>query len=122
MNHALLMEIVHGCANLLEQQQPWPRTKFMFRTKLVDGRPIDEIHHKIWQASPSRSAIDDAGNIDVVQSGQYLALLAETLYQRIRGYFRANDLYGADSLKNLICTHRLIHDAHPTAAQFLKNL
>src|SRR3954468_14190394 len=93
----------------------------MFRTKFVDRRSVDKIHHEVRQAIRSGPSIHDAGYVDVIETRQDFPLLAESLQQSIGRYFRADDLNRADTMEYFIRPNRLVNDAHAAAAQFPKN-
>ena len=50
MNDALLMSVLNGGADLIEESDAFLGIQLVFITELVDGNSFYKFHHEIWTA------------------------------------------------------------------------
>ena len=63
-------------------------------TEAMDGSPIHILHHQIQIALGGDAAIQQAGNIRMLQPGQNLPLLTESFAEEIGGKGQVNQFDG----------------------------
>src|SRR5271155_4833605 len=122
MDHSVLVEIADRRASLSIQCKTLPGVQCVVGAEFVDRRSIDVVHDKVGKTVDGRAAIDDPGYVYVVEPGEDLALLAESVNQPLRRQFSADHLDRADPLKDLVSADSLVNDTHPAAAEFLQYL
>jgi hypothetical protein len=73
-----------GPANLQKEGNPLRDRQAVLLTEAVDGYPMHELHRQKKVAFLGNSAIQEAADVWMLQPGQYLPLLAESLPKYIR--------------------------------------
>ena len=89
---------------------------------LVDRAAGDEFHHHVRPAVRSHAAIQQLGDIGVIEMRQDLPLVLEAL-QDVVGIHAALDHFDGDQLAELIVVaHALVDHAHAALADLLHDL
>ncbi len=73
----LLVRVLHGPTDLLEQRQPGGDVEAMGVAVVGDGDALDQLHHEERAAVGGRAGVEDAGDVGVLHQGQGLALRLE---------------------------------------------
>ena len=81
-----------------------------------DGFTFDILHHEIWQAVFRGPAIDQAGNVRVIQVGEDLALHQKAFDDGIGVHAALDELQRDLPIESLIRSSCEINGAHPAAA------
>src|SRR5579875_2830083 len=76
------MRVLHCITDLKKQAEAITRRKAARGAVPVEGLAFDELHHQIWRAVFRRTAVEQTGDVGMLQGGQDLALSAEALQSR----------------------------------------
>ncbi len=78
MHHQMAVGIVHGSANLAEELEPVVDAESMLVAVAGDRHAAYELHHYVGHAVDGLAAIDQAGDMTMLEGGEDLALDTET--------------------------------------------
>jgi hypothetical protein len=81
-------------------------------TILIDGLAFDVLHYQIWLSIGSRAAIEQTGDIGVIEAREDLSFLAEPIDNQIGFHAFANELDRHVFSKFCIGTHGQINRSH----------
>ena len=84
MHNQVAVRGIHGGANLEHQLQPGADGKLILLAIAVEPDAFDILHHQVGLAVRTHAAIQQAGDVGMLQPRQQLALAAETV-QRVGG-------------------------------------
>ena len=79
----MLVGKLDGLANAHEQRDPLGHRKALLFAEAMDGNPIHVLHHQIQIALGGDAAIEQAGDIGMLEFGQNLPFLAEPLPEQV---------------------------------------
>ena len=92
MHDQVSMRELHRRADLTKELQPRQRVECVFVAITRDGFTFDVLHHEIGQAVFRGPAINQPGNVRVIQVGEDLALHHKALDDRIRVHAALDEL------------------------------
>jgi hypothetical protein len=84
--------------------------------ELVDGRAFHEFQRDVGEAVVVGAAIDQTGDVGMLQAGQKLALLLETAEGELAVQAIADDFHG-DALVEIVVANGLVDVAHAALPQ-----
>ncbi len=84
MHDEVLVSKLDGLAGAHEQRDPLGHRKALLFAEAMDGNSIHVLHHQVQVALGGDAAIQQAGNIRMLELSQNLALLAEPLPKQTR--------------------------------------
>ncbi len=116
VNDQVLVRVLHGAADADEQPEPSLDREVVDVAIPVDRQAVDELHHEVRQAVVGRSAVDQAGDVRVIEVGENLAFVPETLLDE-GGVEAGSDDLDRDLLVVLVIGPAAeIHGAHSAVA------
>ena len=122
MDHQPLMRVLHGRAHLEKQLQPLSGRKAVVVTIRIDPYALDQLHHQVGNAVVSGAAIQQTGDVGMIERGENLALSAEA-FQNKRGIEAAAHQFHGDFLGVLaIRPGGAVHLTHAAMADRLSDL
>src|SRR5205085_1967968 len=77
MDDEVLMRVVHRAADHAKQLQALGGCKFARLAVLVYGLALDVFHDEVWQAVGGRAAVEQAGDVRMIEAGKDLAFVAK---------------------------------------------
>ena len=112
MDHQVLMSVVDGGADGEEKIQTLADGKPVGIAVLIDRGSGDEVHHEIGTAVRGGAAIQEFGDIGVIEVGQNLPLGIEAFERVVAEDAAADDLDGDHLAVQVVDAHRLVDGAH----------
>jgi len=114
VDDALLMRIVNDLADRPEQSQPFLDREVLHQAMLVERLALDQLHHEVRNAVFRDAAIQNLGEVRMVQAGDDLTFRLESLQQHGLVDAVPHELHG-DTLLVLavdaLCREDLTHPA-----------
>ena len=95
MNHALLMGVFDGVADIRQQFQPLARAQSMLAGKKCQRRAADQFHGKIRLRAVARvigPCFKDVGDAGMLEAAEDLGFMLEAPHQAARHHPRTDDL------------------------------
>ena len=118
MDNQVLMRVRDRSADLAEQVEPVSNRQLMSAAIFVDWLTIDVLHDEIWGAFTGCPTVEQARDVGVLEAGENLPFVAETLEHRL-GLHAALDQLDRDAhLELRIGALAEIDRPHAAAAQF----
>src|SRR5581483_5007236 len=114
MNDSLSMCIFDGFAHASEQLQALKNIERVLVAVMVDANAIDKLHHQEGQSVWCRAAINQPGNIGVIEPCEYLALSAKARGFAFTGQPELHDFDCNAPFKFSVRPDGLIDDTHPS--------
>ena len=87
-------------------------------TVLVGRLAVHVLHHIVRHAVRRIAAIEDAGDVGMIERGEHLPLLLEAQDELRRDVFPQQQFHGHVLAEGSIVADGQIDDAHPAAAEF----
>src|SRR5262245_44717761 len=84
--------------------------------------PFDELHDEVGFAVLGRSAVEEPGDVGVIEQGRDLAFAAETLHGEVARDAGANQLDGDELLELFVGAACEVDHSHPAAPELSENL
>ena len=112
MDHQVLVRVVDGGADGEEEIHALADGKPVGIAVLIDRGAGDEVHHEIGAAVGGGAAIQELGDIGVIEVGQNLALGIEAFERVVAEDAAADDLDGDHLAVQIVHAHRLVDGAH----------
>ncbi len=88
----------------------------------IDGLALDELHHEIRQSLRGGAAVEQSGDIGMLEARQDLALIAEALHHKGRILTDSDQLDRDLLLIRIIGSDRTVDIAHASRADLLDEL
>src|SRR6185369_279469 len=121
MNHQLFMRVLHGIAKQREQTKAIGNVEPLPIRVLIQRPAFDVFHDEIRIAGFGGAATEQTANVRVIESGENLPLVAETLDDEVV-VETAPDKFDRDSvLKLTVSAPRFIYRSHSAATDFAFN-
>src|SRR5690242_13754638 len=79
MNHQVLVYVLHCRANLAEQPYALADLQSVALAVLVNTSALHIIHHEIWQSLLGRAAVEQLGDVAMIEGSQDLAFMPEAV-------------------------------------------
>src|SRR5437867_1481182 len=111
MDHQMLMCIIHCSAHLSEKTQPVRKSQLALIAVMVKPLSLYEIHDEVWP-SVIGPAVQEAGNIWMLHTGEYLPFFEESAKQNGGAWTGAYQLDGNFLFEFLISAAGKIDCAH----------
>ena len=117
MDDQVLVGVLDRRADLAEEVQPRGGVQAL-RVAVVDDRlALDVLHHEVGQAVRRRAAVEQAGDVRVLEAGEDLPLVPEAPHDRL-GVHAALEHLDRDALLELVVVADAeVHRAHAAAAE-----
>jgi len=115
MDDEVLMSILDRAANDQEEIQPLADAQAMRRGVLGDRTAFNVLHHQVGLPFVGRPAVENGGDVGVLQARQYLALLAEATLDELRSVSPTDQLQRDRLLERVVVAYRPVHGAHAPA-------
>ena len=112
MDHQTAMRVLDGIAELEEESEPRVDREIVFAAVVVDRRSFDVLHDQVRNAAGGRAAVEQAGDVGMLERGQNLPLLPEALQQRLAAGAAANEFDGDTLFEFGILARRQKDGAH----------
>src|SRR5262249_9422326 len=112
----------HGGTNGPKQLQTYSDREALGVAVVIDGSAGNVLHYKERQPPIGHAAVEQSGNVRVIQISQNLALVAEAIENEVRVHSSLDQLYGDLLLKLIICPNSQANHAHTAAADFASDL
>src|SRR6185295_9661733 len=93
MDDEILMRVRGSLAHIKKKLQTFGNVEFVFIAVDSDREADDVFHHYVGQASVGRSAIEQPGDVGMLEVGQNLALLPESA-RRVAAGTGPREFYG----------------------------
>src|SRR6266446_8311370 len=122
VNDQVLMGIVDGSADVLEESEALGGAELVRVAVGVDRLPLNVLHDEVGERIFGGAAIQQAGDIGMVQAGQDLALTATILDDVFSVLAALDELDGHFFLKGPIGTGGQVHGTHTSLADFSNDL
>jgi hypothetical protein len=113
----VLVRVLNGRADLLEESQPLLRPQVLALAIEVEADAIDIFHHQVRHALPGRAAVQQAGDVRVVEVGEDLPLGAKATRQRVARQSAVDELDCDLLAKLLVRALGEINSCHSAATQ-----
>ena len=112
VNHEILMRVLNGPANGLEQPEPSGDREPVGVTELIDGHPLDVLHHEVRSSVLRCPAVVELRDVGMMEARQNLSLEPEAPEDFVGVEPAADELqsYGLSEIVRLL--HGEIHVAH----------
>ena len=117
MDDEVLVGELDGGADGEEEAEFFLEGEVMGSTIFVDADAVDVIHDEEKDAVVADAAVEEAGDVGVVEGGEDLALLAEALEESFGGKGQVDDLDGDLFFVLAVGAVREIDGAHAAAAE-----
>ena len=112
MDHQVLMRVVDGGADGEEEIQPFADGEPVGIAVLIDRGSGDEVHHEIGPPVRGGAAIQEFGDIGVIEVRQDLAFGIEAFERVVAEDAAADDLDGDHFAVQVVDAHGLVDRAH----------
>ena len=86
------------------------------------GFPFHELHDEVGLAVLGRPAVEEPGDVGVIEQSRDLAFAAETLHRELARHAGANQLDGGQLFELLVGAAREIDHSHPAASELSDDL
>ncbi len=116
MNHQVAMRIGYRLADLLEKPAAFAHAEAALLAVLLDGPALHELHDEPRAAIGGSSAVEQTGDVGVIERGQDAALMAETLEHRIGVHSPLHHFDGYAFFERAIGAHGGVDGAHASTA------
>ncbi len=116
VDNEMLVGKLDGLANAHEQRDPLGHGKTPIFTEAMDGNSIHVLHHQKQVAVGGDAAIQQAGNIRMLELGQNLPFLAEPFPKQIGRQGQVDEFDGDLLLELPVGTMRQLDGAHPATS------
>jgi hypothetical protein len=117
VDNQVLVRELHGLANAGEQREPLRGGEMAVLAEFVDGDAVHVFHGQVEIAGLGDSAVEQPGDVGVVEPGEDLPLLAEALAKQVGGERQVNELDGDLLLELPVGAMRQVDGAHSAAAE-----
>ncbi len=121
MHDQVVVGILHGKTNLLEQLQTFGNRKFSRVAEFCDRLALDAFHHDELTAILCHSPIEQPRDVRMVETGQDSALLAESTFDLIVHQTRPDQFDGDLFAINIVGALRQIDHTHPASSDLAYN-
>ena len=121
VNDQVLMRILHCIANLYEQLDALVDRQKVAVAILVDARPADVLHDEVGRAVVVLAAVQQAGNVAMVEVGQDLPLAPEAFAEPLAEPGTADDLDRDPLFVGLVVASRQVNRAHAALCDLVDN-
>jgi hypothetical protein len=122
VDEQVLMRVLHGRTNLNEEFQPLGNRKLVGVAIFVDRQAFDQVHHKVGHTILRRAAIEQPSDVWMIEAGQDLPLILETIDDKVRVLTRADQLDCDLLLVLVVCAEGSVDLAHPANADLPHDL
>ena len=112
VDHQILMRVVNRGADREEETQPFADGEAVGIAVFIDRRSGDEVHHEIGPSVRGGAAIQEFGDIRVIEVRQDLAFGIEALERVIAEDAAADHLDGHHFAIQVVDAHGLVDRAH----------
>lgn len=117
MDNQVLVGELNGFADASKEVELLGLGQLLFAAVAVNGRAVDILHGQIQLAFGGYSAIEQAGYIGMLKSGENLPLHPEAFAEEIGGQRKIDELDGELLLELAISAMREINSTHASAAE-----
>ena len=117
MHHQVLVGVMHGGADLLEQPNPLLNPEPVAVAVPVDGNTIHELHHAVEPSILHDPAVQEASDVGMMEGGQDLSFLLEASGLLRGGDAVPEELQGDPLPEFAIGSLRQVHGPHSPSAQ-----
>ena len=117
MYDEVLVRILDGGADRPEEPQPLGGRQSLVVAVAVNGLPLDVLHHEVGQPLVGRAAVEQAGDVRVVQGGEYLALISEAAQHLLRVHATLDELDGDALFIGVVGAARQVDRAHAATSE-----
>ena len=111
------MRVLHRRADLPEQLQPRGGIEPARLAVLHDGLALDVLHGEVRQTVGRRPAVEEAGDVRVLEAGEDLTLVAEAADDGIGVHAAFEDLDGDALLVRVVAADGQIDRPHAATSQ-----
>src|ERR1700674_2717871 len=108
--------------NLKEEFQPVGSREFVSVAIFINGMAFDQLHHKVGHALFRRAAIEQPSDIGMIEAGEDLPLILETIDNEIRVLTRADQLDCDLLLVLVVCAEGSVDLTHAANADLPHDL
>ena len=122
MHHQVLVRISNSRAHALKQLQFFVDCQAALIAVHVYRHALDKLHDEIGRAVVGRPAIDQAGDVGMIEHGQDLALTAKSLKDVIGIQSAADDFDGDELMKRVVRAGGQVYGSHSTAADLSNDI
>ena len=121
MDYLFLVGVVKGIANRREEFEPFGNAQLMRVAVVIQRLPFDKLHDEVGQAVVSCAAVQETGDVRMIERGQNLALVAKAPQDKV-GIHAALDQLDRNALVEfLVDAQRFVDRAHAAAADLALN-
>ncbi len=121
MDDQIAVRVGHRAAHDLEHAQPIGERQLVPVAVAVDGLALDELHHDVGGAVAGRAAVQEPGDVRMLEAGEDLALPSEVADRVVAGATDGNDLDGDPLAVLIVGTRGQIDDAHPAVTELAEH-
>ena len=118
MDDTVFVRVMDCGADLLKQSQPVGDRKLVVLAILVDGLAFDILHYKVRKAVLCRSAIEESGDVRMIETGEDLPLIAKAAHNKVGIHAPVDEFDRDTSFKLGVSTNRQIDRPHSAATDF----
>ena len=111
------MRVLHGRAQRQEELQAGGGVERARLGELAERHAFHVLHDQVGQAVGGRAAVEQTGDVRMVEAGENLALGAEAPHDRLGVHPAFEDLEGDALMEHVVVAHRQEHGAHAALAQ-----
>src|SRR6266852_6463008 len=105
-----------------EEFQPLGNGKLVGVTIFVNWQAFNQLHHKVRHTIFRRAAIEQPSDVWMIETGEYLPLVLETIDDEIRVLTGADQLYGDLLLVLVVCAKGSVDFTHAASADLPHDL
>jgi hypothetical protein len=122
MNDELLMSVLDGGADFEKKLEAVLNGERLPIAIVVDGQAVDVLHDEVGQPVFGSAAIEEVGDMGMVEGGEDLSLASEALQVRLGGAGRAYNFDGDILQVVVVNANRLEDGAHSSFANLRDHL
>src|SRR6185437_6180344 len=121
MDDQAAMGVRHGFADLAEEFAAGGDADFLAFAIRRDGGAFDVLHDEVGAAVGNSAAIEEFGDVGVVEGGENLTLLAEAADDGVGIHAAFDELDGDALLEGIVIADGEVDGAHAAAADLFEN-
>src|SRR5690348_10865860 len=87
----------------------------------VERLPFDKLHYEVGQSVFGGAAVEQTGDVWMIEGGEYLSFFAETTQDEISIHAALHQFDGGALVELVVGARRFVHSAHAAASDFSFN-
>jgi hypothetical protein len=117
MDDEVLMRVLDGAADLAEQLKPCGRVELPALAEVHDVLAFDVLHREVGKAVGSSAAVEQRGDVRVVEAGEHLPFMTEAADDGLRIHAALEDLDRDAFVEGFVIANAQKHLPHAAVAE-----